>query len=994
MNTEFQIQYQEYYEEFKGNLIDLGFEQLEVNRYCTILLNRLLMLCFIQEQGWLDGKKRFLQWFIDQFEKSSNSESFHTTWINTLLFNTLNIPPCARILHPELPIEVSNALRRMPYLNDGLFEKLDLDHKNVQIPDETLKSVISGLITFEYTTLEHKMDTRSDHIDPSILGQAYELLLFQGTKESEGVVYTPKSEVDLICRLALYSFILEGPVLDLTSSEKGELEKLRRFENRNELLDLIFTPLETYNSIEFQDYNILRKLVHKVRIVDPACGSGAFLVGMLLLQIEILEKLGETSDFQTRAKLVQNCLHGADLDDWAIRLTEFRLWMVIAQGEASPLRQPVLPNLGLNLIAGDSVVQEVNKQYFSLNGYRGKISENMKELIETIQNLRNQYFEGDSLLRDDIHQEQVCLIEAYLKENIPESLNETLSNLMSLEERVFLWDLSFPHIMLAGGFDLAIVNPPYVRSEQIGDDVEYKQKLQSYILNYHGKVVSGRSDLYLYFFFKILEILQPGGCFVFITSNSWLDVEFGLTLQEKFLESTDLRILLESSVTRAFPGSSINTVITAGRKRVDPSTGLTLFLTLKETYGLKTRHILQKGLLDSTDIELLTISGVPVEISESNQLKRVSIKTESLSRVGTGKWGRLLRAPAVFFKISEGENDILTTLGEIAELKRGLTTGANEFFYLPKPGCTNKYFRAEYDSSTGCLLLHILPEVSNLFQKQSFTIKTPMFRIERQYWMHEANTDSDLKQNYEIVYNTNESFWVPNYVVKGPKEIESILVNPRKLNHVVLLVHEPEELLEPGIQEYIRWGELFKPEIGGRYPDRSTCRSRQLWYDLGYPTLPNLLWIKGIWERHLVAFANRMCYIDQQLYGIYVEEPSLLYTTLGILNSTLTALFAELTGRSNLGEGVLWTATYEAESIPTLKAPDSRVIELVEKIISKPVRSIFEEIEPDKKELDSLFMGLILGLSDQEQFQVYKNVQSLVNSRLRKAKNTMRNEWT
>ena len=120
-----------------------------------------------------------------------------------------------------------------------------------------------------------------------------------------------------------------------------------------------------------------------------------------------------------------------------------------------------------------------------------------------------------------------------------------------------------------------------------------------------------------------------------------------------------------------------------------------------------------------------------------------------------------------------------------------------------------------------------------------------------------------------------------------------------------------------------------------------------------------------------------------------MDDSLLLYTTLGILNSTLTALFTELTGRSNLGEGVLWTATYEAESIPTLKKPDSKVIELIKTLISKPVLSIFAELAPDKKELDSLIMGGILGLSEQEQLQVYWNVQDLVNNRLRKAKNTM-----
>jgi hypothetical protein len=829
-------------------------------------------------------------------------------------------------------------------------------------------------------------------------------MLSKPSQDSEGVVYTPKVEVDLICRIALYNYILEGSGSELNQSEKSELRKLRSTEDSALLIDLLFSPNSERTPVELQGKTILKRLLKGVRIIDPACGAGAFLVGMLLLLIELLEKLGDQPDCQTRANLVQHCIHGADLDDLAIRLTEFRLWLVIAQGDISPLRQPVLPNLGLNLIVGDSIVQLVNKNYFTLSGFRGTFPAHLEEPLNKLKQLKQQYFSGDSLLLEEIFHEKLALIEEYLKVQSQESPNQRLTSLRkdlpSINERLFLWDVCFSHIMLRGGFDVAVVNPPYVRSEQITGDEKYKQQLQAYVQTYHNKTVSGRSDLYLYFFFKTLETLNSRGCFVFITSNSWLDVDFGHALQEKLLDCTELRILLEFSSNRVFHDSLINTIITAGRKRTNRAEGSTLFLTIKEQREHEIFQLMKDAFLGMSETETFVVSGVPVELSENTQIKRVAIKTDSLSQIGVGKWGRLLRAPVQFFELSERTDNILSPLGKIAKVKRGLTTGANEFFYLPSPGSSNKFFRAEYDSTTGSLFLHILPELIETFQKQGFIPKSPMFRIETKYWMHQVDGDeSELRQIYGVIHTMNNSIWVPNYVIKGPKEIASIQVTPRKMKYVVLLAHDPPDHLEKGIQEYVRWGEEFEPAIGGHYPHRSTCRSRQLWYNLGVSSPPELLWIKGVWERHMVALCNRMCYIDQQIYGIYLEDSSLLYTTLGFLNSTLAALFAELTGRSNLGEGVLWTATYEAESTPTLNEPNSQIIESVQKILSKPVSSILDdigsrnpnkinvnEVEPDRRALDSVIMDRILGLNHQEQLQVYRNVVILVTTRLKKAK--------
>ncbi len=139
----------------------------------------------------------------------------------------------------------------------------------------------------------------------------------------------------------------------------------------------------------------------------------------------------------------------------------------------------------------------------------------------------------------------------------------------------FVWDMAFVEIFEDEnpGFDIVIGNPPYVRQEKIRDYLgrfdraEYlhrlNESLRAIYPGFMGRTrrISGRADYYVYFYLHALSLLAEEGTFCFITSNSWLDVDFGKDLQEFFLRFGHLKMVMDNRAKRSFAQADVNTVI-------------------------------------------------------------------------------------------------------------------------------------------------------------------------------------------------------------------------------------------------------------------------------------------------------------------------------------------------------------------------------------------------------------------------------------------------
>ncbi|MEM0368942.1 MAG: N-6 DNA methylase [Desulfurococcaceae archaeon] len=572
-------------------------------------------------------------------------------------------------------------------------------------------------------------------------------------------------------------------------------------------------------------------------------------------------------------------------------------------------------------------------------------------------------------------------------------------------------------VTLPKQFDAVVMNPPYTRQEEMEDLLAgEKEKAYRTCINDWKSMsrypkereprLSKRASIYVYFFIHGGRLLREGGRMGFITSNSWLDVDYGYDLQRFFLENFKVVAVIESKVERWFEDADINTAITILERCSDQKErddNLVKFVQLKKPLSeLIPPAKDEKERWSSVEKLVKLIENVNhyfeddkirIYVKKQRELWDEGFNEETGEYEGT-KWGKYLRAPPIFFKILEKGKNILVPLKEVAEVRFGIKTGANEFFYLTEEEITSRW------------------------------------GIEKEFWMHPVTLDEWLKirpyipdedvwvdkngeyfkqSQYSKQYRPEEVLidgnviWVPNYVIKSPRECKSILVNPKDLKYRVLLIHKDKpELRGTRVLKYIEWGEAQG------FHRRPTCESRQRWYDLS-EVIGDLLCMMSINDRHIFWYNVPRCCIDARLYGINIKDKEFIGVLSGILNSTIFTLFIELWGRVNLGQGALDVKVYEYSQIPIINPSKlnmelrKRLLEVFSKMGGREIGSVFEEIgadspegvsldkvKPDRRELDKIVMGEILGLSEEEQLEVYRAVVDLVRSRLERARSAGR----
>lgn len=520
-------------------------------------------------------------------------------------------------------------------------------------------------------------------------------------------------------------------------------------------------------------------------------------------------------------------------------------------------------------------------------------------------------------------------------------------------------------------FDAIVGNPPYTRQEEMEDMTSegYKTDLIAQALTYGGlKIadISKRAGIHAYFFVHGTKFLGEGGRFGFIVSNSWLDVDYGKGLQEFFLKNYMISAIIESKVERWFVDADINTCIvlmercSSAKEReanhvkfVQLKKKLSEFIPVStgdfesERKRLEAVEDLIKEILPHR--EYYENADMRIYPKLQSELWKEGFDREEKQYVGS-KWGKYVRAPEIFFRILEKGKNVFVPLKEVADVRFGIKTGANEFFYLTED-----------------------------------EIKTRA--IEKGFWIH--------KENGKLV---------PNYVIKSPKECKSIIVKPEDLKYRVLMIHkDKKDLKGTNVLKYIEWGEREG------YHRRPTCASRKNWYDLGerkpfgflHPMIHN--------DRQIIVDNVHNYYVDHNLFEIKPKRKEWLASQAGYFISTPAILIKELGGRVNLGEGALKTEGVDIErllaiDVTRIKKESAKKIPnwiknnsafVHDSVFSElgaqtPEEVSLDKVRLDRRELDKIIMGEVLGLSEKEQLEVYRAVIDLVKSRIDKARSVPR----
>ena len=541
--------------------------------------------------------------------------------------------------------------------------------------------------------------------------------------------------------------------------------------------------------------------------------------------------------------------------------------------------------------------------------------------------------------------------------HLPEKWRKVITKTLGKGDR----EITYPR-----WYDCIVGNPPYTRQEEMSEitgQIGYKDELIKKAL-YMGMTklanIPKRAGIHAYFFVHGTKFLKNSGRFGFIVSNSWMDVDYGKGLQELFLMNYKIIAIIESKVERWFEEADINTCIVILEKCNDVrerDENLVRFVYLFKPL----RHFIPpaQDIWEKQKERLLAIDKLMKSIRFHNDFyqtddfriypkKQKELWEEGFDKESGkyegAKWGKYLRAPEIFFKVLEKGKEKLVPLKKLADVRRGFTSGANKFFYLTEEEIRTK-------------------------------------GIEKEFWMHQ-----DEKGN-----------WLPNKIIVSPREGKQVVLDPRSLKKIILFVSENKSALKrKKVLGHIRHGERTG------FHKRPTCNSRKMWYTLEkrepWPILHPMIHN----ERQLVLLNKNGVQVDHNLFEIKPkndEDTNLIFC---FLLSTVGMLLKEFGGRTNLGQGALKTEGIDIEKLFIPKKISNKQREILENFLERnsamEIGSIFREvgassveikldnIRPDRRELDKIIMGDILGLTEEEQLEVYKAIVDLVKSRIERAK--------
>ena len=556
--------------------------QTERGELALLYISRLIFLSFLETRGWLNGDFGFLSNGYSRCLVEGGG--YQKRVLEPLFFGTLNTAVRARSARTK-------QFGRIPFLNGGLFARshLEKQRRTSVFSDESFGNAYGSLLShYRFSGREDSADWSEASIDPEILGKTFEALMAAPDRKTSGAFYTPQDLVEDVTGHAIASFPDAGDRIDA----------LRR-----------------------------------IKVLDPACGSGAFLVHALERIATLRKEQGEAGSIaDIRRRVLTSSIFGVDLNPMAVWLCELRLWLsiVIESDNADPMRIAPLPNLDRHIRVGDSLaggafddrgaplsgskIVRVRARYMRAVGQRKRtlalaldrlersaaldvlkhrrvrLSAERKEILIA---LRTRDLFGDRHAPNADTRLRLAGIRSHLRE-----ITQRAKALRAGAALPFSFAAHFSDVAAAGGFDVVIGNPPWVRVHHIAETS--RERLRRDFAVYRnaawesgatfagaGRGFAAQIDMAALFVERSCELLRPGGTVaLLLPTKLWCSLAGGGVRQ--FLgDHTDIVVLEDLAESHSQFDAAVYPSLLVARRRMDRSDDLrpTVRVAVRTTQG-------------------------------------------------------------------------------------------------------------------------------------------------------------------------------------------------------------------------------------------------------------------------------------------------------------------------------------------------------------------------------------------------------------------------
>ena len=577
----------------------------DIEKKIIRMITRIMFVWFIKQKELVPNRifdADFLSTILKDFDPYSKTEgNYYNAILQNLFFGTLNraikdengntrkfassskrdVKTLYRYaeLFSICEQEVINLFAEVPFLNGGLFECLDktrysdgvelcynfdgfsrndarfadgrFKHRAV-VPNNLFFAPETGLISilsrYNFTIEENSPEEQQVALDPELLGKVFENLLGAYNPETRatarnqsGSFYTPREIVNYMVDESLIAYL-----------------------GNNDFVRSLFGSDFSFDEAKAEEYKKTAEQLKCVKILDPACGSGAFPMGLLNRVVEILERISPDENvYDLKLLVIENCLYGSDIQSIAAQITKLRFFISLicdCDKDASKpnFGIPTLPNLETKFVSANTLIAKKKRDLQGNLFENPEIEQTKRKLAE----IRHKHFSAKSASTK------------YRLRKEDEELRGELINLLSDDngfaqddaKQLAKWNpydqndtSSFfdPEWMfgVADGFDIVIGNPPYIQLQNNSGELAKLYEDCGY------STFARTGDIYCLFYERGWQLLKEGGYLCYITSNKWMRAGYGDKTRGFFANKTNPMLLIDFAGVKIFESATVDTNI-------------------------------------------------------------------------------------------------------------------------------------------------------------------------------------------------------------------------------------------------------------------------------------------------------------------------------------------------------------------------------------------------------------------------------------------------